>query len=321
MINVPAPMKQRIDAIDQFRGFAIICMVLINFGATVQTFPVWLKHAPDVGLTFPDLGPPAFMFAIGLTYGISFRRRVEQDGINSTIGHFVRRYLAILGMGAIVSAGETALGVNTSGVDWGVLQAIGGAGLVTLLVISFPARIRFGLGLCLLAVYQIFLNAFWMQTVIHSPHGGLVGTLSWSVVLILSTVFGDVYHNRDTRRYFPLAVLLVFLAGTALTLVVPISKNRVSASYDLVAVGVSGIIFFEFYITKLKLHFFSAWGKNPILLFSLSYLLIGLFTLPNVPSWHTEAPLWLVGIQALVLLIVMGSIALYWERKGFIFSM
>ena len=33
--------------------------------------------------------------------------------------------IGLLGIGALVSAGETAFGLNPSGVDWGVLQAIG----------------------------------------------------------------------------------------------------------------------------------------------------------------------------------------------------
>ena len=46
----------RIDAIDQFRGAAIVLMVLANYLADVGSIPSWLKHAPDIGLT-----------AIGLT--------------------------------------------------------------------------------------------------------------------------------------------------------------------------------------------------------------------------------------------------------------
>ena len=318
---MPMPAKQRIDAIDQFRGFAIICMVLINFGTTIQTVPAWLKHAPDIGLTFPDLGAPAFIFAIGLTFGLSFRQRSRHEGTSAAIVHFVRRYLAFLGMGAIVSAGETALGVNTSGVDWGVLQAIGGAGLVTLTVISLPTLYRFGVGLGLLAVYQVLLDAFWLNMVLRSPHGGLAGTLSWSALLIIATVLGDLYHDDHRRKYFPFAALLLLVAGFALAWLVPVSKNRVSASYDLITLGVSALIFFEFHITKFRLSYFSAWGQNPILLYGLSYPLIGLFVLPAIPAWHTYAPPWLIVLQALALLVALGSLARFWQRKGFVFSM
>lgn len=296
-------------------------MVLINFGTTIETVPSWLKHAPDVGLNFPDLGAPAFIFAIGLTYGLSFRNRSQKNGVSAAYGHFIRRYLALLGMGAIVTAGETALGLNTSGVDWGVLQAIGGAGLVTLTVIMLPPRYRFAIGLALLALYQILLNAFWIDLVLGSPHGGLPGTMSWAALLILATVLADIYHNRDTRKYFPLATLLLVAAGLMLAQFIPLRKDLVSASYVIITLGISSLIFFIFYITKLHLNYFTAWGQNPILLYGLSYPLTAVFTLPDNPYWHTQAPLWLVIIQAAGLLLVMGTIALYWQRKGFIFSM
>jgi predicted acyltransferase len=318
--NNPAPTKQRIKAIDQFRGFAIICMVLINYGTRVQSVPAWLKHAPDIGLNFPDLGAPVFVFAIGLTFRLSFQRRVERDGLSPTIGHFIRRYLAFLGMGAIISAGETILGFNTSGVDWGVLQAIGCAGLLTLMVIQLPTGIRLGIGLELLAVYQILLDTYWLEMVLRSPHGGLAGSVSWSALLIMATAFGDLYHNESQRRYFPFVSFLFLLAGFALSLAIPVSKPRVSASYDLVTLGVSGLVFSEFYLTDLHLNYFSAWGKNPILLYSLSYLLIGLFVVPDIPVWNAQAPLWLAGLQAVSLILVLGSVALYLQKKGFLFS-
>lgn len=318
--NLLIATSQRIKAIDQFRGFAIICMVVINFGSGVQSMPGWLKHAPDVGLRFADLGAPAFLFAIGLTFGLSFHRRVERNGLSSTIGHFIRRYLAILGMGAFVSAGETSLGLNSQGVDWGVLQAIGCAGLLTLMVILLPTGTRLGLGFGLLALYQILLDKYWLEGVLRSPHGGLPGALSWSAILILATVFGDIFHHQEHRKYFPYLSLLFFLAGYALALVVPISKSRVSASYDLVTLGVSGLIFSEFYLTNLELNFFTAWGQNPLLLYTLSYPLIGIFVLPGIPEWHVQAPLWLAGLQALSLLLILGSLALYWQKKKFSFS-
>ncbi len=319
-INNPTPTKQRIKAIDQFRGFAIIGMVLINYGTWVESVPEWLKHAPDVGLNFPDLGAPVFVFAIGLTFGLSFHRRVERDGLPTTIGHFIRRYLAFLGMGAIISAGETALGLNTSGVDWGVLQAIGCAGLVTLMVIFLPPGIRLGFGLGLLAVYQILLDTYWLDFVRRSPHGGLPGVLSWSAILIISTVFGDLYHHEGNRKYFPFVSFLFLVAGFTLGLFVPVSKTRVSASYDLITLGVSGLVFAEFYLTNLHLNYFSAWGQNPILLYSLSFLLNGLFVLPDIPAWHAQAPLWLAGLQGITSVLLLGALALYWQKKGITFS-
>lgn len=296
-------------------------MVLVNYGADIQSIPAWFKHAPDIGLTIADLVAPMFIFAIGLTFGLSARRRVERDGMSVTIGHFVRRFLALMGLGAILSAAESMLGLNTSGVDWSVLQSIGGAGLITLTIIFLPTKVRLGFAFGLLIVYQSLLDAFWLDWVLRSPHGGLAGTLSWSAMLILATVFGDLFQDKAQRKYFPLAALLSLAAGFALAWIVPISKNRVSASYDLITLGISGLIFSVFFLSRLRLRTLSAWGQNPILLYNLHYLLIGLFVLPGIPAWHVQAPLWLVSLQALALLAVLNAIAIYWYRKGFVFSL
>jgi len=314
------PASQRIDAIDQFRGFAIILMVIFNFAMSVQTLPAWLKHSEDIGLTFPDIGTPSFVFAIGLTYGLSFRRRCEHYGLPATIGHFVRRYLAFIGIGAIISAGQSLLGLNPVDFDWGVLQAIGCAGLLTLAVILLPTWARLTIGLGLLASYQLLLNAFWLQMVLRSQHGGLPGTLSWAAILILATVFADLYHNQTWRKLFPFAAIFCLASGFALALVVPVSKPRVSASYDLLALGFSASVFSIFYIANFKLDYYAAWGRNPILLYLLSYLLTGLFVLPPFPTWHEQAPIWLVTLQALFLLLIMSSIAHRWQKSGFVFS-
>ena len=55
-------------------------MVAVNYLADIRTVPSWLKHAPDVGLTFVDVIAPAFLFAIGLTYRSSLERRLTRPG-------------------------------------------------------------------------------------------------------------------------------------------------------------------------------------------------------------------------------------------------
>jgi len=313
-------VKTRLPSIDQFRGLAILMMVLVNYAADVQAIPAWFKHAHDIGFTVADLVAPMFIFAIGLTFGFSARKRRERDGLRLTLEHFARRYLAILGIGAILSAGETMLGMNSSGIDWGALQSIGGAGLVTLLVIFLPTKTRFALGVGLLAVYQILLNTFWLDLVLRSPHGGLPGTLSWSAMLILATILADLFHDEPRRNYFYLASALALAAGLALAFLVPVSKNRVSASYDLIALGLSALIFSLFHLSKANLSLLAAWGQNPILLYLLHYLVLAFFVLPDIPIWHAQAPLWLAGLQALTLVVILSLIAREWQKRGFVFS-
>jgi len=164
------------------------------------------------------------------------------------------------------------------------------------------------------------LDRFWLQTVFYSAHGGIEGALSWSAMLILATALADLFHDEGLgQRYFPAASLLVLLAGLALALVVPVSKNRVSASYDLVTLGISGLVFMAFHLAttrfKANLPLFSAWGQNPLLLYVLHDFLLGVYAMPPIPGWYAEAPLWLVVAQALALLGVLSAIGFYLHRK------
>jgi predicted acyltransferase len=325
-VNKKAGPNDRIEAIDQFRGLAIILMVLVNELAGAEIIPAWLKHAPDVGLTIADLVAPFFIFAIGLTFGLSFQRRLARDGPGKTYQHFFTRFMALIGIGAIITGGEMLIGYSTEFVSWGVLQAIGVAGLLTLAVLALPTTWRWGIGLVLLAGYQVLLDHFWLNTVLSSSHGGMLGVLSWTAMLILATAMADYFHSKPENHIrFYVVAGLVLATGIGLAFLSPISKNRVSASYVLVSLGASGLLFslFDLLVTKLMLRnpWLAAWGKNPLLLYMLHFMLLGFYALPANPAWYVQAPLWLAILQAVVLVGVLNLIALFLDRKGWVLSL
>jgi len=316
---------KRILSIDQFRGFAILTMVLANYMGGVKLIPAWLKHAPDVGLTVIDLIAPFFIFAIGLTFGLSFHRRLERDGALKTYTYFLTRYLAIIGLGAIISAGETAIGENTTGVDWGVLQAIGMAGLAALVVIRLPSLYRWLIGAGILVVYQTVLDRFLLDFTIRSPHGGLYGSLDWAAMLILGTALADLFHSEGRgRKAFPWVSGLILALGVALAFVSPVSKHRVSPAYVLITLGVSALLFLAFHLAERfdwQGRFLVVWGKNPLTLYFLHYLLIGLVFVPGIPAIYQDAPLWLVLIEMVALVGGISAVAYWMDRKNVVISL
>jgi predicted acyltransferase len=320
----PEP-RQRLEAIDQFRGFAILLMVLADYLAVPQTVPAWLRHAHDIGFTVIDLIAPLFIFAIGLTYGLSFRRRLARSGGWQTAVDFVRRYCALIGIGFLLTLGGDLTGVYPSTVNWGLLQAIGVAGLLTLLVIGLRWPGRLAAGLALLAVYQLLLDRFWLQNVLDAIHGGPWAAFAWGSMLILSTVVADLYHEATRRRFYPWLCLIFLTVGVGLALAVPVSKNRVSASYVLITVGASALIFGLFHLLdsrwRLRLPVLSEWGKNALLLYLLHGVLIGVFALPAVPGWYVQAPPWLIALQATALLVALSGIGIYCNRRGWFLSL
>ena len=323
---------QRLPGIDLFRGLAIVLMVLANYLAGPAVVPAWLKHAPDAGLTVIDLVAPFFIFAIGLTYGLSARRRIARDGWRATAAHFALRYLALIGLGALLSTGEIFFGLDPSGVNWGVLQTIGVAGLVTLAFIRAPGWLRAALGLALLAGYQIALENGLRDVVLGMPHGGLPGAVAWSALLLLATVLADLYHAGQLRRYGLVSAAALILGLGLAVLGVVVSKNRVSASYVLVSLGASGLLFglVDGLARRFRLGAVSgdggassavgepaltpitlllAWGRNPLLLYLLHDLGLGFFYLPPFPAWYAQARAWLVPLQAAALLAAISFAA------------
>ncbi len=318
----PSP---RLLSIDQFRGLAILLMVLANYLAGVALVPAWLKHAPDIGLTVIDLIAPFFIFAIGLTYGLSWNRRLARQGLVKTSQHFITRFMAIIGIGAVLSAGEIWLQVDGTTVNWGVLQAIGVAGILALLVIGLPAVWRLLVGFAILVIYQYMLDTSWLSAVLHSPHGGLPGSISWGAMLILATVFADLFHDPARHKLCAPASVATLLLGIILSFVLPLSKNRVSSSYVLISLGISALLFLvlDWLASKrnLSLAFLVTWGRTPLVLYVLHLLLIGIFFLPDIPAWYSAAPLWLVLLEALFLLAALSAIGIWLERRQIIVSL
>lgn len=317
--------RKRMGSIDEFRGFAILLMVLADYLEGPAIVPGWLKHAEDVGLTEADIVAPLFILAIGLTFGLSWRNRLARDGTKKTVQHFIIRYLALVGIGALLTVLGNLSGVVVDQSNWGLLQAIGIAGLMTLVFIGLPARVRWIAGTVVLIGYQILLDRVWLTDVLQSTHGGVLGALSWGAMLVLATVLGDLFQDESGRRWFPDVTAGTLLVGLALALVIPVSKHRVSASYVLITLGGSGIVFWFFHLLDSRFAWtvpvLKIWGRNPLVLYVLHGLVLGIFSVPNVPNWYVQAPAWLVAVQAALTVGVLSGIGWWLDRRGLTFTL
>ena len=307
----------RLDTIDQFRGFAILLMVLVDYLSRIQSVPAWLKHAPGVGLTVVDLIGPMFILAIGLVYRPSLHRRLLRDGRRQTILHFIRRFLALIGIGALTPPGYA----------WGLFQTIGGAGLISLLVIWLPTLVRLVIGAVMLGGYQVLMSTIWTGRVPSSPWCVVEGVISWAAMLILASVLADGYHNGPRgRRMVVLGSLVSLGLGIMLTHWVEVSQYYVSASYVLISLGVSGVLFAGFHVLterlRVRLPLLIAWGKNPLVLYLLHYWLwVIVFLKPQAGGWHFEAPVSLIVLQASGFVGVLSLVAWFLDRRGWIVSL
>ena len=301
--------SERLLSVDRIRGAAVIIMVIGNYIAGVDIIPTFLKHAKDIGFTVADIVAPFFLLAIGLTYKMSYERRLLRDGGLKTTMHFVTRYCTLIGIGAIFTAGSVSAANIPS--NWGVLQAIGVAGLITLVFIRFNAAARTAAALVILILYQISLNRFWLDAVLSSDHGGFYGALSWTALLLLSTVAAELFFKKKAFCWIFASGLSI--AGAVSAFFVPVSKNRVSLSYVLISLAICTLIFliFDYLNSKVTVSagFFVWWGENPVILYILHLIILGVFTLPNIPFWYKEAPVWLILLQVCFIVFVLSAIA------------
>lgn len=109
---------ERDRALDAFRGLAVVTMVIANFLADKTIVPPFLKHAPDIGLTVIDLIAPLFVVAMAVPFRESYERKSAKAGKASAAWETARRYLALIGIGAILSAGQSFALPDGGMVDW-----------------------------------------------------------------------------------------------------------------------------------------------------------------------------------------------------------
>ena len=91
-----APAKPpRIASMDQFRGYTVAGMFLVNFlGGYAAIHPV-LKHN-NTYFSYADSIMPSFMFAVGFSFRLTYLRRRSQSSLSRTLWTYVRRSLALV---------------------------------------------------------------------------------------------------------------------------------------------------------------------------------------------------------------------------------
>lgn len=274
--GLPKP-NTRLQSVDSFRGFAIIAMILVNFIAYFEVTPAFLQHAKGATITFADLVAPFFLFALGMMYRKSVMRRLSKDSRAITYFHVVRRYSILLALG--VFGGSLAKMQFT--LDWGILQAIGLAGIIALPFIELPSLFRALAVAVILLVYQFLILSTWGEQILVAEHGGPLAAISWATIILLATIAGD--YLKPTALTETLKKVLLFSAiclaiGFALQTFVPISKANVSPSYVLIATGLSAFVYSSFLflndVVKVSVPFLQVLGRNALLIFLVHYVLV-----------------------------------------------
>jgi predicted acyltransferase len=321
------PPAARVPGIDAIRGLAVLAMAVGNLGLGVAWVPDWLKHTPDVGFTVADLVAPLFVVLSGFTLGPAVRRRLLEGGLRGASSWLALRSLALIGIGAVITAGEAVLDPPAGSVDtWGVLQAIGAATMLTGLVILLRPWLRVVAGLLVLGCYQALLDAYWLDIVRRTVHNGLLGSLAWAGLMMIASGVADAWRAAPSVRRRVGRLVTIGVVSVALALVVaplfPIAKARASASYMLFTFGLSLLLvaFFDA-VTAVRpgrLLWLQRVGRHPLALYLTHLLLLAPLTLAGNDTLYANAAPLLTIVEAGIVAAALVSLARLLDHKGWV---
>ncbi len=314
-------VTSRIPSIDQFRGYAILTMIFVNFIGRFDATPWMLQHH-RTGMSFNDTIAPIFIFVVGMGFRLSLMRRAEKAGLASARKTAAWRYakLALLGFAIYY------------GYFWDALSDIGVAGLLTLFLIDKSAVVRAVAAFGFLGAYQALfsLTGYGEWVMREACNGGPLGPLSWAFILLMGTLAYDVMATRDTRaivRHCVAWCIVLSAAGWALKAPWPglkpewpFTQYGMSAPYPLYATGLCFLTLLVFHglcdLRNIQLPHLTILGENPlaVYLFHEVLVLISEAILPD------SAPPYLIALGFTLTYTLCYTLAVILHRKRIIFK-
>jgi hypothetical protein len=103
-MSTAAPQSpSRIASIDQFRGYTVAGMCLVNFLAPFLSAPAELKHN-ESWFSYADSIMPSFFFVVGYSFRLTYLRRRATSTSRATARTYLRRSLVLFGLSFAIYA-------------------------------------------------------------------------------------------------------------------------------------------------------------------------------------------------------------------------
>jgi predicted acyltransferase len=259
----------RIASIDQFRGYTVAGMCVVNFLGGLQAIHPVMKHNSNY-FSYADTIMPSFMFVCGYSYRLTAVRRLARGGAGPTYRRFVMRSLGLV----LVSLMMYGFGREFKSWDqftpgevhaflvklvkanlWEVLAIIGVAQLLLMPVIAAAPRVRLATAAAFLAAHLGLSYWFNFDFVYGRPNpldaflgtvgstawdGGIFGLLGWAAVMLAGTLVYDAATASTPLRLssrllaWGLVLMALAYALSCLSLLyegeTPSGKGHVAAS-------------------------------------------------------------------------------------------
>lgn len=234
-MSIQASPKQRLVSLDQFRGYTIAGMDMVNFIGRFVVTPYLFKHH-NTFCSYADTIMPHFLFAVGFSFRLSFGRRALAQAKSASYIRVLRRLVGLLLIALFVFQFDGRL-LPTYWIDlvsrraWSELwrpfeknwtQTLFQIALATLWIVPV-IRLRARWRLAYLvgsAALHVFVNHwFYFHWMLASPvqgHvGGPLGFLTWSIPTLVGSLACDMVVDapagKHLRRSFAAAIGLMAL--------------------------------------------------------------------------------------------------------------
>jgi predicted acyltransferase len=270
MTTSETPAAGRVVSMDQFRGYTVAGMIVVNFVGGLQAVHAIMKHH-NTYFSYADTIMPSFMFAAGFSYRLTMLRRLPKVGAPRAYGRVFVRGLALVlislmmyGFGDKFSSWKQ---VNPDSVRefvaklikadlWEVLAIIGVAQIVLMPVIGLGTRGRAlafaGFLLVHLAISDSFnfrfvhgmpnwMDQYWGAAKARCWDGGVFGILAWGAMMLGGTLAYDIVAadgpGRAARRLLAwgIGLMVVAYALSCLTRLYDVEPGGTSETRDEVA--------------------------------------------------------------------------------------
>lgn len=204
-------MSQRVVSMDQFRGYTVAGMFLVNFiGGFAAVHPVFKHH--NNYCSYADTIMPGFFFAVGFALRLVLLRNIAALGAPAAYRRAISRAFALILLGLVVYHldGRYKLWKDLTDLGWwGFLQksfwrepfqalvhiAVTSLWILPVVARGIRARVLWAIGSGLL---HLLLSRWFWYELLHQQRvidGGPLGFLTWC----LPTLAGSVAYDLVSR--------------------------------------------------------------------------------------------------------------------------
>ena len=210
-----SPAPARIESMDQFRGYTMAGMFLVNFiGSFAAIHPIFKHH--NTYNSYADTIMPSFFFAVGFSLRLALLKNVGKMGAPAAYRKAIQRCLALILIGVVVYHldGKFKTWDELVALGWGgffresfwsspvqALVHIALTSLWVLPVIGRSARTRVIFVVSSAALHLGLSYWFWYD-LLHARHvidGGPLGFMTWSIPTILGSFAYDFVTERGPQ--------------------------------------------------------------------------------------------------------------------------